>query len=99
MVTLLCMPYILKKGTRIINDVYSKNKLKMKFKLKNILAVMAITLSLASCTKNEEVAVTPPNDELSDVLKFQEVENATHFIELYKHMSSLEQRQSNQSIY
>ncbi len=91
MVTLLCMPYILKKGIRIINDVYSKNKLKMKFKLKNILAVMAITLSLASCTKNEEVAVTPPNDELSDVLKFQEVENATHVIELYKHMSSLEQ--------
>ncbi|OAB27893.1 hypothetical protein SAMN05444395_103308 [Flavobacterium fryxellicola] len=60
----------------------------MKFQLKNILAVMAISIVLFSCSSDSD---TPVVDELAELTKFKEIANSTHTIELYAHRGALEQ--------
>jgi hypothetical protein len=51
-----------------------------------ILLLVLLTI-FASCTNND----TPEVNELDGLFKFKEITNATHTIELYKHMGGLEQ--------
>lgn len=60
----------------------------MKFQLKNIIAILAITFAFASCSNTED---TNTVNELDGITKFKEIVNATHTIELYAHMGYLEQ--------
>ena len=60
----------------------------MKFQLKNILAVVAISITLFSCSSDSE---TPAVNELAELIKFKEITNTTHTIELYAHTGALEQ--------
>lgn len=60
----------------------------MKFQLKNIIAILAITLAFASCSNTEDTTTV---NELDGITKFKEIVNATHTIELYAHMGYLEQ--------
>lgn len=60
----------------------------MKFQLKNIIAILAITLAFASCSDTND---TTTINELDGITKFKEIVNATHTIELYAHMGYLEQ--------
>jgi hypothetical protein len=55
-------------------------------KFLRILPLVLVTI-FASCTNND----TPPVNELDGLTKFKEITNTTHTIELYKHMSGLEQ--------
>lgn len=48
---------------------------------------LVITAIFASCSNND----TPAVNELDGLTKFKEITNTTHTIELYKHMSGLEQ--------
>jgi len=56
-------------------------------KILRILSLVIVTI-FASCTSNSDVT---PVDELEGLTKFKEITNATHTIELYKHMGGLEQ--------
>lgn len=56
----------------------------MKNIIKNTIAILAVAISLASCSNND---ATTPVDELVGISKFKEITNATHTIELYSHMS------------
>lgn len=56
-------------------------------KFLRILPLVIVTI-FASCTSNNDVT---PVDELDGLTKFKEITNTTHTIELYKHMSGLEQ--------
>jgi hypothetical protein len=56
----------------------------MKNIIKNTIAILAVAISLASCSNND---ATTPVDELEGISKFKEITNATHTIELYSHMS------------
>lgn len=55
-------------------------------KFLRILPLVLLTI-MTSCTNNDE----PTVDELDGLTKFKEISNTTHTIELYKHMSGLEQ--------
>jgi hypothetical protein len=55
-------------------------------KFLRILPLVLLTI-FASCTNND----TPEVNELDRLTKFKEMTNATHAIELYKHMGGLEQ--------
>jgi hypothetical protein len=55
-------------------------------KFLRILPLVLLTI-FASCTNND----TPEVNELDGLTKFKEMTNATHAIELYKHMGGLEQ--------
>jgi hypothetical protein len=55
-------------------------------KFLRILLLVLLTI-FASCTNND----TPEVNELDGLTKFKEMTNATHAIELYKHMGGLEQ--------
>ncbi|WP_348823405.1 hypothetical protein [Flavobacterium aestuarii] len=54
----------------------------MKFQIKNIIAIICITLALGSCSSDD---ATPAVDELEGLTKFKEITNTTHTIELYSH--------------
>ena len=56
----------------------------MKNIIKNTIAILAVAISLVSCSNND---ATTPVDELVGISKFKEISNATHTIELYSHMS------------
>ena len=56
----------------------------MKNTIKNTIAILAVAISLVSCSNND---ATTPVDELEGISKFKEITNATHTIELYSHMS------------
>lgn len=56
-------------------------------KFLRILPLVIVTI-FASCTSNNNETVL---DELDGLTKFKEITNTTHTIELYKHMSGLEQ--------
>lgn len=56
----------------------------MKFQIKNIIAIIAVTLSLASCSSDD---TAPAVDELEGLTKFKEITNTTHTIELYSHQT------------
>jgi hypothetical protein len=60
--------------------------MKIQFK-KNILLVVA-ALAFASCSSDSTETVV---NELEGLTKFLEITNTTHTVELYKHMSGLEQ--------
>lgn len=60
----------------------------MKFQLKNIIAILAIAFTFASCSNTEDTTTV---NELDGITKFKEIVNATHTIELYAHMGYLEQ--------
>ena len=55
-------------------------------KILRILPLIIVTI-FASCTNND----TPTVNELEALTKFKEISNTTHTIELYKHMTGLEQ--------
>lgn len=55
-------------------------------KISRIILLVLITI-FASCTNND----TPTVNELEALTKFKEISNTTHTIELYKHMTGLEQ--------
>lgn len=55
-------------------------------KFLRILPLVLLTI-MTSCTNNDE----PTVDELDGLTKFKEISNTTHTIELYKHMTGLEQ--------
>lgn len=52
-----------------------------------MLPLVLVTI-ISSCSSNNDPA---PVDELDGLTKFKEITNSTHTIELYKHMSGLEQ--------
>ena len=60
----------------------------MKFQLKNIIAILVIAFTFASCSNTEDTTTV---NELDGITKFKEIVNATHTIELYAHMGYLEQ--------
>ncbi|MGL2967201.1 hypothetical protein [Flavobacterium sp. XGLA_31] len=66
-------------------------------RLHTIMAIIAtgILLSLTSCSSSTDEAVI---DELANISKFQEITNATHTLELYSHLGSLEQGYNEISI-
>lgn len=55
-------------------------------KILRIIALVIVTI-FSSCSSNKDTVV----DELDGLTKFKEITNTTHTIELYKHMSGLEQ--------
>lgn len=60
----------------------------MKFQIKNIVAILFMALALTSCSDNDDsVAV----NELDGLIKFQEMTNTTHTIELYSKSGTLVQ--------
>ena len=67
----------------------------MKFKLKNILAGVAIALAFYSCSSDSD---TPVVNELAELTKIKEITNATHTIELYSRTGALEQGYNNISL-
>ncbi|HRL72408.1 MAG TPA: hypothetical protein PLT79_12030, partial [Flavobacterium sp.] len=67
----------------------------MKFKLKNILAVVAIALVFYSCSSDSD---TPVVNELAELTKIKEITNTTHTIELYSRTGALEQGYNNISL-
>jgi hypothetical protein len=71
----------------LFNVLHTKFK-KMKFQLKNIVAVLFMALALISCSDNDDSATV---NELDGLTKFQEMTNTTHTIELYSHAGSLVQ--------
>ena len=60
----------------------------MKFQLKNIVAVLAITFTFSSCTNDDTTAVV---NELDGLSKVQELTNDTHIVELYSVSGTLQQ--------
>ena len=56
----------------------------MKNIIKNTIAILAVAISLVSCSNNDSTATV---DELVGISKFKEISNATHTIELYSHMT------------
>ena len=60
----------------------------MKFQLKNIVAVLAITFTFSSCTNDDTTAVV---NELDGLSKVQELTNDTHIVELYSASGTLQQ--------
>ena len=56
----------------------------MKNIIKNTIAILAVAISLVSCSNNDSTATV---DELEGISKFKEISNATHTIELYSHMT------------
>ena len=54
----------------------------MKNIIKNTIAILAVAISLVSCSNNDTIATI---DELDGVSKFKEITNTTHTIELYAH--------------
>lgn len=60
----------------------------MKFLFKKCILLVLITFAFASCSSD---TTEPTLNELDGLTKFQEITNATHTIELYKHLSGLEQ--------
>ena len=71
----------------LFNVLHTKFK-KMKFQLKNIVAVLFMALALISCSDNDDSATV---NELDGLTKFQEMTNTTHTIELYSHTGVLVQ--------
>ena len=71
----------------LFNVLHTKFK-KMKFQLKNIVAVLIMALALISCSDNDDSATV---NELDGLTKFQEMTNTTHTIELYSHTGVLVQ--------
>ena len=71
----------------LFNVLHTKFK-KMKFQLKNIVAVLIMALALISCSDNDDSATV---NELDGLTKFQEMTNTTHTIELYSHTGALVQ--------
>ena len=64
----------------------------MKFKLKNILAGVAIALAFYSCSSDND---SPVVNELAELTKIKEITNTTHTIELYSRTGALEQGYNN----
>jgi hypothetical protein len=60
----------------------------MKFQFKKSILLLLTVLAFASCSSD---STEPTVDELDGLSKFKEITNTTHTIELYKHMSGLEQ--------
>ena len=56
----------------------------MKNIIKNTIAILAVAISLVSCSNNDTAT---PVDELVGISKFTEITNTTHTIELYSHIS------------
>mgnify|MGYP003451122310 FL=1 len=71
----------------LFNVLHTKFK-KMKFQLKNIVAVLFMALALISCSDNDDSTIV---NELDGLTKFQEMTNTTHTIELYSHTGALVQ--------
>jgi len=71
----------------LFNVLHTKFK-KMKFQLKNIVAVLFMALALISCSDNDDSTTV---NELDGLTKFQEMTNTTHTIELYSHTGVLVQ--------
>ena len=71
----------------LFNVLHTKFK-KMKFQLKNIVAVLFMALALISCSDNDDSTTV---NELDGLTKFQEMTNTTHTIELYSHNGVLVQ--------
>ena len=71
----------------LFNVLHTKFK-KMKFQLKNIVAVLIMALALISCSDNDDSTTV---NELGGLTKFQEMTNTTHTIELYSHTGVLVQ--------
>jgi len=71
----------------LFNVLHTKFK-KMKFQLKNIVAVLIMALALISCSDNDDSTTV---NELDGLTKFQEMTNTTHTIELYSHTGVLVQ--------
>ena len=67
----------------------------MKFKLKNILAGVAIALAFYSCSSDND---SPVVNELAELTKIKEITNTTHTIELYSRTGALEQGYNNISL-
>ena len=71
----------------LFNVLHTKFK-KMKFQLKNIVAVLFMALALISCSDNDDSTTV---NELDGLTKFQEMTNTTHTIELYSNTGVLVQ--------
>ena len=71
----------------LFNVLHTKFK-KMKFQLKNIVAVLFMALALISCSDNDDSTTV---NELDGLTKIQEMTNTTHTIDLQSHTRALVQ--------
>lgn len=64
------------------------NKNKMKFQIKNIVAVLVMVFAFSSCSNDDAPVVV---NELEGLTKIQEITNDTHVVELYSVTGNLQQ--------